>query len=324
MSIKIAQFKKIITYNFSERIDCMPIIGIPKGLLYYRYEVLWKTFFNELNIKYIVSEESNLKILSDGKNKCIDEACLSLKLFIGHIESIKNKCDYIFIPRIYSIEKHEQVCTNFNCLYDLVRNLYPELKIINYNVDVKHNKNEKDAFINLGKQLGFNKSKAFKAYKKAKENEKKYNEQLEKNQRKKLLYNGLKILLLGHPYNLEDRLIGKMITNFFSKHQIEIIYSYEMPNKYVNEYAKKISPKVHWTMNKELLASFMYYKDKVDGIILVTAFPCGPDSLTNEMILRKKGKSKVLLLTFEELNSDTALITRLESFVDMIKGSVLI
>ena len=97
-----------------------------------------------------------------------------------------------------------------------------------------------------------------------------------------------------------------------------------MPNKYVNEYAKKISPKVHWTMNKELLASFMYYKDKVDGIILVTAFPCGPDSLTNEMILRKKGKSKVLLLTFEELSSDTALITRLESFLDMIKGSVLI
>ena len=75
-------------------------------------------------------------------------------------------------------------------------------------------------------------------------------------------------------------------------------------------------------MNKELLASFMYYKDKINGTIIITAFPCGPDSLTNEMILRKKGKSKVLLLTFEDLSSDIAIITRLESFIDMIKGGI--
>ncbi len=66
-------------------------------------------------------------------------------------------------------------------------------------------------------------------------------------------------------------------------------------------------------MNKELLGAFSYYKDKVDGTILISAFPCGPDSLTNEMILRKKGIVKYLLLTFEEINSDTAIITRLES-----------
>ena len=91
---------------------------------------------------------------------------------------------------------------------------------------------------------------------------------------------------------------------------------------YKDEYANKISPKVHWTMNKEILASFEYFKDKVDGVIVISAFPCGPDSLTNEMIMRKKGKSKVLLLTFEDLNSNVALTTRLESFLDMLKGGI--
>lgn len=61
----------------------------------------------------------------------------------------------ILIPRIYSIEKTEQVCTNFNALYDLVRNIYPTLSILNYNVDVKHHHSEKEAFIKLGKQLVF-------------------------------------------------------------------------------------------------------------------------------------------------------------------------
>lgn len=302
----------------------MITVGIPKGLLYYRYDVLWKSFFKNLNVNYVVSKDSNLKILEDGKNKCIDEACLSLKLFMGHVNHLKDKCDYIFIPRIYSLEKTNQVCTNFNCLYDLTRNLFPDLKIIHYNVDVKHHKTEKKAFIKLGKELGFNKRKSLKAYNLAKIEEEKHKRMLYKMQKEKLISDKKKILLLGHPYNLEDALIGKTITKFLLNYDIEIIYSYEMPIKYVNMYAKKISPRVHWTMSKELLASFMYYKDKVDGVIVVSAFPCGPDSLTNEMIIRKKEDSKVLLLNFEELNSDIALITRLESFLDMLKkGSYL-
>ena len=124
----------------------MATIGLPKGLLYYHYDILWKAFFDCLEIPYITSEESNLTILDDGKKKSVDEACLSLKLFLGHIENIKDKCDYILIPRIYSLQKSEQVCTNFNCLYDLIHNLYPEVKLLHYNIDVKRHHSEKGAF----------------------------------------------------------------------------------------------------------------------------------------------------------------------------------
>ena len=90
----------------------------------------------------------------------------------------------------------------------------------------------------------------------------------------------------------------------------------------VDIYIQKISPKVHWTPSKTLLAAFAYYKDKVDGTIIISSFPCGPDSLTNEMMLRKRQQAKVLLLTFEDVNSDVAIITRLESFLDMLKGGI--
>ena len=297
----------------------MLTVGLPKGLLYYRYKVIMENFLNKLNVKYVTSENSNFKILEEGKNICIDEACLSLKLFMGHVKSLENKCDVIIIPRIYSLEKGMQVCTNFNCLYDLTRNLFPNLKIIEYNIDVSHNKTEEKAFISLGKKLGFSKKASKNSYYYAKQKEHEYEENMLVKTEKKLKSNKPKILIYGHQYNILDSLIGKVVTKFLLKENIEIIYSYEMKKEHII-YSEEILSKVHWTMNKELLASFMYYKDKIDGVIMISAFPCGPDSLTNEVILRKKKDTKVLLLTFEDLNSDIAVETRIESFIDMIKG----
>ena len=57
----------------------------------------------------------------------------------------------------------------------------------------------------------------------------------------------------------------------------------------------------------------------MDGIILISSFPCGPDSLSNEMILRKVKGIPMISIIRDELNSTTGLITRLESFIDLIK-----
>ena len=108
-------------------------IGLPKALLYYYYAPLWKAFFDELNVKYIESSDTTSKTLLLGKEKSIDEACLALKIYLGHIRELKDKCDYILVPRIFSLKKTEQVCTNFNCIYDLVRNTFKDIKILNYN-----------------------------------------------------------------------------------------------------------------------------------------------------------------------------------------------
>ena len=297
-------------------------IGLPKALLYYYYAPLWKAFFNVLDIDIIESKDTTTKTLIQGKEKSIDESCLALKIYLGHIEELKDKCDYILVPRIYSLVKTEQVCTNFNCLYDLVRNTFPDIKILNYNIDVKNHHSEKSAFIKIGKELGFSIIESLNAYKKAKVIENNYYKNEEKKAKDVLKSNKTKILLLGHPYILNDNLIGKNIINYLEKNNISIIYSYQIPRDLIEFNCNKISEKIHFTMNKKLIAAFNYFKDKVDGTIILTAFPCGPDSLANEMIIRKRGKHPTLLLTFEDLTNDTAIITRLESFLDMLKGGI--
>ena len=74
-------------------------IGIPRAMLYYRYGVLWKTFFENLGLNVVLSPETNREILDLGINNTVDECCLSYKIYIGHAIYLYKKCDYILISR---------------------------------------------------------------------------------------------------------------------------------------------------------------------------------------------------------------------------------
>lgn len=294
-------------------------IGIPKSLLYYYYKNLWIYFFKYLKIDIIESKKSNKEILSIGEAVAADEACLSLKLFLGHVESLKNQCDYVLIPRLYSVKKNEQVCTNFNCLYDLVNNSFDDINILNYNVDLTTHEGELLGFLKMGRELGFSYIETYKAYKYAKEKELEIKLQEEEKQRKEEQKEGLKILLAGHPYNLYDEMIGMPIIRYLKKENITILYSDKINHTLIDQECEKISTDIHWTHSKQMMASINYYQDKVDGIIILSSFPCGPDSLSNELAIRKIKNIPVLKLIFEDFNSDVGTITRLESFFDILK-----
>lgn len=240
-------------------------------------------------------------------------------MYLGHVLELKNKCDVILVPRLFSIKKCEQVCTNFNCLYDLTNNLI-DTKIINYNIDLTTHKTKLQAFIKLGEQLGESYINSYKAYKHAEKISKKNRLEKEQIQKEKIQNNNIKILLAGHPYNLYDNLIGKTITNYLEKNNITIIYSDHINHNIIDSECEKISTDIHWTHSKEVVAAINYYQDKVDGIIIISSFPCGPDSLSNEMISHKIKNIPLITLIFEDLNSEAGVITRLESFIDILKN----
>lgn len=222
---------------------------------------------------------------------------------------------------MFQIEKKEQVCTNFNALYDLTNNLFDDIEIINYNVDLKEKEPVLLGFLKMGEKLGFSYIKSYKAYKYAEKISMMKRIKKEQEQEKLLANNdNIKILIAGHPYNIYDDLIGKTVTNYLTKENINLIYSDRIDHKLIDEECRKLSTDIHWTHSKEVMASVNYYKDKVDGIILISSFPCGPDSLSNELISRKIKDIPVITLIFEDLNSEVGIITRLESFIDILKN----
>ena len=142
----------------------------------------------------------------------------------------------------------------------------------------------------------------------------------EKEQERVLKTNNTKILLAGHPYNLDDDLIGQTVPKYLLENIISLIYSDRINHNIIDEECMKLSTDIHWTHSKEVVASINYYHDKVDGIIIISSFPCGPDSLSNELVARKIKNVPTINLIFEDLNSEVGIITRLESFIDILKN----
>lgn len=293
-------------------------IGIPKALLYYKYGEIWTTFFEELGCDVIISPNTSKKILEDGIKLSMDEACMAMKIYMGHVNYLIDKCDYILVPRLKCIKKHEKLCTNFSALYDLVNNVFNK-ELIHYNVDVENKEDELYAFTTMGLTLGFSYRKTLNAYKIAKEKDSMLKSRKISKQKSILATsNKIKILLAGHPYNLYDEYIGKQIQTLLENNNIEIIYSDCYDSKYLEKEVRQISPKNYWTYNKEIIASIVHYQSLVDGIILITSFPCGPDSLSNEMIVRNVD-IPITNLVIDEANTDTGILTRIESFIDILE-----
>ena len=81
----------------------------------------------------------------------------------------------------------------------------------------------------------------------------------------------------------------------------------------------------HQKIIQDLIACIDEHIDKIDGMVLMSAFPCGPDSMVDEMIIRKFRGKPILNITLDDQDGTAGLETRLESFVDILrfKGGTL-
>ena len=292
-------------------------IGIPRSIYYYHYKDLWTYFFEALDCEVIESPSTNKQILNDGIKYTNDEMCLSLKIYMGHVNYLKDKCDYILVPRIDNYGLDNQTCTNFLSLYDIVHNTF-NIKILNYNIDVEHGNTELHGLIKIGKELGKKRFQIIKAYQYAKIKSNKILKKEILTNYSKLSSNKIKILLIGHPYNIYDDYMGKPIIKYLENLNVEIIYADKFDATVTNKLAKQLSKTLYWKYSKELIGAVKVVENQIDGLIFVSSFPCGPDSLVNELVIRKI-TLPYLNLIIDDIDSLTGIETRLESFIDILE-----
>ena len=294
-------------------------IGLPRALLYHRYKYLWEAFFKSLGCGIIISKDTNKAILDNGIKFSIDECCLPSKIYMGHVLSLIGKCDFILVPRIHSYGKNEDVCVKFNAMYDIVKNTFPQASLLDYNIDAKAGQSEEKAFLALGKALDKGYFEAKAAYKKGKLAQSEY-ESEEREAQQKLLQaeERAKILIVSHNYITCDKLLGSVVSEHIIKEGGVPVFSGFCDKAGASNLSGELSKTLYWTHSKELVGGLLLLKDRVDGIILLSAFPCGPDSLVNDLITRKLKDIPLINIILDELCGDTGLQTRIESFMDII------
>ena len=290
-------------------------IGIPKALYYYYIEDYIR-FLKKLGIE-IIMFDTDKEIVKLGSNVANDEMCLSIKIFLGHVCKLAPICDYILIPNLNNYGLRDQMCPNFTSLYNLVKNLF-DVNILTFDINYLKNKKELAAFYEIGQELGFTKKHIKKIYKQTIIEYKSILKTRILNNMDKLNSKNKKILLISHSYNVYDKYIGTPIIKYLENLNCEIIYSDCFDKTSTNGLSKYLSRDLYFKTAKENIGSIVLCKEKIDGILFLTTFPCGIDSLVTELVLRKIDKP-YLNLVIDDLDSMSGIETRLESFVDIIE-----
>ncbi len=328
------------------------IIGIPRALLFYRYRTFWTTFFENLGRRVVYSRETDQAILEAGTARSIDECCLASKAYLGHVESLLTTCDAVFVPCYASWNVRCGFCTKFQSLPDLVRNTFAQeryvkdgrlhagIRILTCEVtDISDKKTVISAYTELAQRLGATPAQTKRAIKEAlkaqeAEDAARANAQEEalrlitqlKRQARKSSKEGkpateppLTILFAAHPYIAHDHFLGGSVIDALERLDCQIIFADETRHERTFKESFEFSDTIPWVVNRELIGSIMLLQDHIDGIVLVSAFPCGPDSMTDDAIMRCIQGTPILNLLIDAQSGTAGIETRVESFIDILR-----
>lgn len=317
-------------------------IGIPRAMSFYNNYPFFFGFFTDLGIEIILSDKTTKKTLSNGASLVVTETCMPVKVFVGHVLNLLDKgVDKIFVPSFQSIAPKIYNCSKIRGLPDLVRNVVKRDFTI---IDATLDKSEKNrGFYEFLKEtvehFGITDEKLIKKASKA--GWKVYNNfrimtasGMDYKQAMNYALQGkvfiseitkeypISIALVSHAYNIYDEKISMKIFDKLKDMDVKVYSALQLTKEQMDEGINTLDQTTYWANEHEMTGCAGHYlKDnKIDGIITLTAFGCGPDSLMVERITRKsKQFNKPLLnLTIDEHTGEAGFITRLEAFVDML------
>lgn len=304
-------------------------VGIPRGLLYYEYFPLWQHFFTNLGAEVVQSPLSNKRLLALGLGNSVDETCLPVKLYMGHVAALIDVVDYLFVPRIVSIKNGDYHCPKFSGLPDMIRSVFANSPpILEAVVDRTENKGELlKSVLKTGRQFTGNPARIYAAYKQAVDHWRATNKQWRQSFLPQALTgnsNSLTVAVIGHSYNLYDGYGNNSLLAALTRLGVHILTSDNIDHRRVMCNAERYLPTLYWSMGKKLYGAAFEYagQQAVDGIIFVMAFECGPDSLLIDLVNREitaHYHKPVMTLVLDEHTGEAGLMTRLEAFIDMIR-----
>lgn len=318
---------------FGQRADLADVrrVGIPRALLYYRYGIMWRTFFEQLGREVVIDTPSDRGTLEVGDHLSVDECCLASKLFLGHVQALVDMdVDAVFIPSMMGYGRFEIFCTKFQALPDLARNAFEvagkQIKVISLFIDEHRDNPEDKAFIALGMRMGSTKKEAKQAYKVARKAQREYNDTMAREQ-EKIIKNiskmpseerPLVILVAAHPYVSHDPFVGGVVEDALREQGAIVLFADETDRTKSLKRSYDFSHSIPWIVNRELIGSILLLHEHIDGLVLMSAYPCGPDSMTDDAIERCIKGKPILTLTVDAQGGTAGVETRVESFTDIL------
>lgn len=317
-------------------------IGIPRAMSFYENYPFLFGFFTDLGIEMVLSDKTTKRTLSEGAALVTTETCLPVKIFVGHVLNLIEKgVDKIFVPSMQSIGPKIYNCSKIRGLPDLIRNVVKkDFTMIEATLD-KSEKNQglyeflqeivepfgitDKAKIKKASKAGW---KVYNNFKLMTASGMDYKQALNYAIQGKIFIAKedkeypISIALISHSYNIYDEKASMKIFSKLKGMDVKVYSALNLTKEQMEEGMNTLGQSVYWANELEMSGCAGHYlKDnKIDGLITLNSFGCGPDSLMIERISRKSKQfyKPILHLTIDEHTGEAGFITRLEAFVDML------
>lgn len=316
-------------------------IGIPRAISYYNNYPFYYGFFKSLGIEVVLSDKTTTKIINEGCKYVVSDTCLPVKVFAGHVINLLDKgCDKIFVPSIQSTNYKINNCSKIRGLPEIIRNVINrDFTIIEPTLDKTENIDFKNFCTQIANAFDIKDKKSIKtamnsgwevynAFCKMAESGISHQEALknaiEGNVIKRTIdiVKPVSVVIMAHGYNLFDERISMNLIKKLEKMDVKVYTSLNVSREKAISSIKALGEIQYWANELELTGTAAYYllNNKVDGIIALSAFGCGPDSLMVDEIAYhcKENNMPLIHLTIDEHTGEAGFVTRLEAFVDML------
>jgi predicted nucleotide-binding protein (sugar kinase/HSP70/actin superfamily) len=317
----------------------MTSVGIPRGLLFYRYFPLWETFFGSLGVKVTVSRPTTEAMIQKGSRLLPGDLCLPMKIYFGHVDSIKEEVDFLFIPRYISIEPEAYMCPKLMGLPDMVLctvDSLPSLIDLPIHCKAQGMGAERVFYLQVGRIFSKNRKKIERAYEMGTERQSRFCallrwgfpfEQalalsLSPNLPEKPKEDGkVKLGIIGRPYYVHDPFLRRSVAEQVEARGYHLVTTEVLSDEEIEKGVAQLKKRVYWSFGKEMVGSAIgFAKDEsIRGLINLASFGCGQDSFNFELVQHHtRGKIPILSLIFDEHLSSGGFATRVEAFLEMI------
>ncbi len=318
------------------------IIGIPRAISYYNNYTFYYGFFKSLGIEIVLSDKTTTKLINEGSKYVVSDTCLPVKVFVGHVINLLNKgCNTVFVPSIQSTGYKINNCSKIRGLPEIIRNVINRpFKMIEPTLDKTEGFGIKEFCFETAHQLGIRDKKLINSaissgremynrflemaksgipHGEAVENAVKGNYVL----KKMSLVKPLSVVIMAHGYNLFDERISMNILNKLNKMNVKAYTCLDITRTDAINSIHELDEIQYWANELDLTGTAAYFmlNKKIDGIIALSAFGCGPDSLMVDEIQYHANERKIpmLHLNIDEHTGEAGFVTRLEAFTDMLE-----
>ncbi|MCU0461174.1 MAG: acyl-CoA dehydratase activase [Bacteroidales bacterium] len=312
-------------------------IGIPRALMvFYQQFPFWRTFFEQLGFTVVISKESDKPLITRSIEAITAETCLPVELMLGHVtDLIEKEVDYIFLPFIVNAKfRGYEKTTNCNCPWiqtypfmvkAALKGKVDESKLLIPTLHFRYFERAliKEMTAYFCEKFGIRKKEIREAVYYADSVQVSFERKLIEYGRDVLLNipaNCRPVVLLGRPYNSSDQYLNLgLVEKLLSQNVMPIpLDMFDLNTTKIFENYRNM----YWPNGQKIIAAAQHVA-KTDGLyaVYLSNFRCGPDSFIWHYVTEELKGKPFLHLEVDEHSADAGMVTRIEAFLDSLRGS---